>query len=186
MKQIKMTSPSGVTLYTSGKYVNDDIAISNGLPRYNGETEGGISVSNGIKRIEIESELGEWDNYVFQAFRLDIDYSKGIKFKIYDKHNPSYVLCEAMFIFYFYQPEGYDAGYRYYSYNYDTTNTINILEILDGIAFVNYSAVAMGISSSYPEETFWMSLDTQDQGDWVMELYYYEGNVLSPPVCAEM
>lgn len=40
-KNIKMTSVEGVTLFTKNKYVEDDIYVSNGLPKYDGESDVG-------------------------------------------------------------------------------------------------------------------------------------------------
>jgi hypothetical protein len=46
-----MTSVDGVTLHTSGKYVEDDIHVTNGLPSYNGENEGGEVVESTLKKL---------------------------------------------------------------------------------------------------------------------------------------
>jgi hypothetical protein len=50
-KQIKMTSPDGVTLYTANKYVEDDIHVTNGLPTYDGANENGEVVERSLKKL---------------------------------------------------------------------------------------------------------------------------------------
>ena len=72
-KQIKMTSPDGVTLYTSGKYVEDDIHVTNGLPTYSGENENGEVVGTVVTKL---AEAQGSYKYIF--YKLNLNSFDGI------------------------------------------------------------------------------------------------------------
>lgn len=78
-KRIKMISPEGVTLKTAGKYIKEDIYISNDLPAYNGENEGAaivideVTIFDGITDDKVETIIPIQKNYYRNTFIGDAE-----------------------------------------------------------------------------------------------------------------
>lgn len=134
---------------------------------------GNIS-AGGIKMAQIQ---GVYENgvYKFQERRLDVDYARNIRVKVYEKDTKE-VFTDFIFAF------SLDLQKQEYQYRTFPLAGENVWDSLSMMTLINYAYISTGEGFFLEEEEFTMDFDIRDQGDYILELYYYEGNDLSIPV----